>query len=176
MVDHVGNGQVWKFGRGGLMIGSTVGNYAYLNSDSYGAGNSQNADLDYGSFGSDWIYRYHTNFQTLLQNVFQAPMARLYYSIDNGSSWSLLQTWNSSTSNPAIYTMQLPQLDGQANVRVKWKYTGTFGYYWSIDDVEVTGVSSDLILSNLIIPSNIDTCMSATQSIISGWWRHNFYN
>lgn len=164
IADHIGNGQVWKFGRGAYLIGSTT-NYAYLNSDAYGSGNSQNADLitmalDLSSYsGVTLSFRHYFR-------AFSSSMARLYYSIDNGENWTLLQTWNSSTSNPSFYSEPVPELDGQPNVRLKWKYTATFGYYWSLDDVEITGVSSDLILGNVVIPSNIDTCMFATQSII----------
>jgi hypothetical protein len=163
IADHIGNGQVWEFGRGAYLIGSTT-NYAYVNSDAYGSGNSQNADLitvalDLSSFtGVTLTFRHYFR-------AFSSSMARLYYSIDNGENWTLLQTWSSSTSNPAIFSEPVPELDGQYNVRLKWKYTASFGYYWSVDDVEVTGVSSDLILGNILIPSNIDTCMFATQSI-----------
>ncbi|HPS63925.1 MAG TPA: S8 family serine peptidase, partial [Bacteroidales bacterium] len=45
--DHQGNGQVWQFG---TIIGESpnpalTGNYVFLNSDAYGNGNTQNADL-----------------------------------------------------------------------------------------------------------------------------------
>ncbi|MEI6750768.1 MAG: M6 family metalloprotease domain-containing protein, partial [Bacteroidota bacterium] len=46
-LDNQGNGQIWQFGT--ITTGSPnpalTGNYAYLNSDAYGSGNSQNADL-----------------------------------------------------------------------------------------------------------------------------------
>ena len=164
IADHIGNGQVWKFGRGGFLIGSTS-NYAYLNSDAYGSGNSQNSDLisvalDLSSYtGVTLTFRHYFR-------AFSSSMARFYYSIDNGENWILLQTWSSSTSNPAFFSEQIPELNGQANVRLKWKYAATYGYYWSVDDVEITGVSSDLILGNILIPSTIDTCMFASQSII----------
>lgn len=44
ITDQQGNGQIWQIGRGGFMNG-TIGNYAFLNSDAYGSGNSQNTDL-----------------------------------------------------------------------------------------------------------------------------------
>ena len=46
-VDNQGNGQVWQFGTITTQSPNPIlsGNYAYLNSDAYGSGNSQNADL-----------------------------------------------------------------------------------------------------------------------------------
>ncbi|MCK4979892.1 MAG: hypothetical protein KAS62_05815, partial [Candidatus Delongbacteria bacterium] len=45
IVDIEGNGQVWQFGTHTSGMTGADGNYAYLNSDGYGSGNSQNADL-----------------------------------------------------------------------------------------------------------------------------------
>ncbi|MEI6061779.1 MAG: hypothetical protein WCR72_13825, partial [Bacteroidota bacterium] len=46
-VDNAGGGQVWQFGTitGYTPNPALTGNYAYLNSDAYGSGSSQNADL-----------------------------------------------------------------------------------------------------------------------------------
>ncbi|MDD2965062.1 MAG: hypothetical protein PHU33_14035, partial [Bacteroidales bacterium] len=47
IADNQGNGQVWQFGTitGQSPNPALTGNYAYLDSDTYGSGNSQNADL-----------------------------------------------------------------------------------------------------------------------------------
>lgn len=45
-IDHIGNGQIWQFGTFSSSVPPALnGNYAYLNSDGYGSGNSQSADL-----------------------------------------------------------------------------------------------------------------------------------
>lgn len=138
ILDHVGNGQVWKFGRGGYMNGTT-GNYAYLNSDAYGSGNSQNSDLITPTFNLSGYEDVHLIFKHRFRS-FSSSAARVYYSIDNGENWVLIQTWSgSNTLNPETFNMALPAVDGQSAVRFKWKYTGTYAYYWSVDDIEVTG-------------------------------------
>ena len=138
ILDHVGNGQVWKFGRGAYMNG-TIGNYAYLNSDAYGSGYSQNSDLITPTFDLSGYEDVHLIFKHRFRS-FSSSAARVYYSIDNGETWVLIQTWSgSNTLNPETFNMALPEVDGQSAVRFKWKYTGTYAYYWGVDDIEVTG-------------------------------------
>ena len=138
VVDHIGNGQVWKFGSfsGGLQ--GTTGNYAYLNSDGYGSGNSQNSDLlspvmDFSNY-SDINLSFHHYFRE-----FSGSSATLQYTIDGGSTWTTIQQWTSTTANPATFIQILTALDGQPAVQFRWKYTGTWGWHWSVDDVAITG-------------------------------------
>ena len=138
IVDHIGNGQVWKFGSGGYLI-YTTGNYAYLNSYTYGTGNSQNADLITPTFDLSGYIEVHLKFKHYFRS-YSSSAGRLSYSIDNGQTWVLIQTWSgSSTSNPETFNMALPAVDGKSQVKFKFNYTGTSAYYWSVDDVEVVG-------------------------------------
>ena len=41
---------------------------------------------------------------------------------------------------------------GQSQVKFRWNYTGTYGWYWAIDDVQVTGSSS---VTLTVLPANI---------------------
>ena len=34
------------------------------------------------------------------------------------------------------------QVAGQSNVKFRWKYTGSYGWYWAVDDIRVTGYRS----------------------------------
>lgn len=136
IIDQQGNGQIWQIGRGGLMNG-TVGNYAYLNSDAYGIGNSQNSDLitpiiDCSGFSNITLSFSHYFHQ------YQSSTASLAYSINGGQSWSNIQQWDQSTANPAFYSIVVPELANQSQVMIKWNYTGSWDWYWSVDDVLIT--------------------------------------
>ena len=42
--------------------------------------------------------------------------------------------------NAATFSQDLSsQLAGQSNVKFKWNYAGSWGYYWAVDDISITG-------------------------------------
>jgi hypothetical protein len=141
VIDHQGNGQGWQIGTHAGGLEGTTGNYAFLNSDAYGSGNSQNSDLvsplmDLSGF---------TNIQLAFTHYFRqytGSSATLSYSLNNGTNWVNLQTWNATTANPAIFALEISELANQPSVRFKWNYTGTWGYYWDVDDIVITGAIS----------------------------------
>ncbi len=137
-LDQSGIGQVWKSGAfqdGNLPL--LNGNYAYLNSFDYGSGFSQNADLitptinlsanSFVSLTFNHYYRHATG-----------SSASVYYSINNGATWNLISTFSASTTNPAPASFSVPGAAGQSQVKFKWNYSGSYGYYWAIDDIQVS--------------------------------------
>ena len=46
-----------------------------------------------------------------------------------------------------------------------WNYTGTWGYYWAIDDIQVTGLPINRQLSNITVPGAVTNCYNASQTI-----------
>jgi len=162
IVDHQGNGQVWEFGTGGSMIGAD-GNYAYLDSDGYGSGNTQNTDLVTPKIDMSNAADITLSFDHYF-NFYSAETATLSYSIDGGTNWTQIQQWSSDTSNPESFNQAIPALDGQSNVKLKWNYTGSWGFYWSVDDILITGT-----ITQLEAPGNI-TVVSATSSEVNLDW------
>jgi hypothetical protein len=165
-VDHQGNGQIWQFGTitGYSPNPALIGNYAYLNSDAYGTGNSQNADLitptldlsgyTTASLSFNYYFRYYS-----------PSSGTLSYSINNGSTWVPLLTVTASSANPAVFSQSIPAIVGQSQVKFKWNYTGTWGYYWAIDDVRINGLPINALLSNITVPNTAVNCYNATQTI-----------
>lgn len=147
--DNLGNGEIWQFGT--TTAGSTTvyipaltGNYAYVNSYS-GTNNLRNADLitptlDLTNYSSNIILSFKHHFIGTSNST-----ATVYYSIDNGSSWTLLQTFG-GTTNPSTYTSAaITALQGQSQVKFKWTYTSNaYTFYWAIDDIKITGTSTIL--------------------------------
>jgi hypothetical protein len=142
IADNQGNGQVWQFGTHSSGLQGTTGNYAFLNSDAYGSGNTQNADLisplldltNYSNVSLAFTH-YFRQYQT-------TSTASLYYSVNNGVTWTQIQQWNATTTNPAAFNQVIAAVDGQSQVRFRWNYTGTWGYYWDVDDVIITGTQA----------------------------------
>ncbi|MDA3866746.1 MAG: M6 family metalloprotease domain-containing protein [Salinivirgaceae bacterium] len=138
MIDHQGNGQGWLFGTHTNGLSGSTGNYAYLNSDTYGNGNSQDADLVTPIFDMTGFVDVTLSFNHYFRE-YEGSAATLSYSIDGGNTWTQIQQWNTSTANPTAFSQVISQVANQAFVQFKWNYTGSYGYYWDIDDIQITG-------------------------------------
>jgi len=141
-IDNQGNGQVWRFTNPGnrTLNSSTGGNgFAVLDSDNYGYGNTQNADLVSPPLDLSACTSVTLSFQHHFE-AYQDSWATLSYSINGGSTWTTLQTWINSTSTLELYNQDLTaQVAGQSNVKFKWNYTGTWGWWWAVDDINISG-------------------------------------
>jgi subtilisin family serine protease len=138
VIDNIGNGQVWQFGTHTSGLNGGSGNYAFVNSDAYGSGNTQNTDLISPVLNLSGYMNVSISFNHYFRE-YTGSSASLAYTLDNGTTWSTLQTWSTTTANPASFSMTIPALTGQSSVRFRWKYAGTWGYYWDVDNVLITG-------------------------------------
>lgn len=166
-VDNQGNGQVWQFGvlTGQTPLPNLTGNYAFLNSDAYGSGSSQNADLvtptlDLSSY---------TSVNLAFSHYFKAytgSSGKVSYSTNNGTTWTTIQTFTTtSATNPANFNQAITGVAGQSQVKFKWNYTGTYGYSWAIDNINITGSSTSPTLT--VTPSNQNVTAPAGNTTFS---------
>lgn len=142
-VDHQGNGQIWQFGTitGQTPNPSLTGNYAYLNSDAYGSGNTQNADLVTPTLNLSGYSAVNLQFKHYFKS-YTGSSGTVSYSIDNGTTWTQIQQFTATSSaNPTTFTQAVNATAGQATVKFRWNYTGTYAYSWAIDDVQITGTA-----------------------------------
>lgn len=113
--------------------------FAYLNSDAYGSGNTQNASLITPSINlsaaSNVVLSFSEQFRSLT-----GSSGTLAVSTYGGTTWTnlLVRTTSIGYPNPAVVTtLAVPQAANQANVQFKWTYVGTWAYWWAIDNVVV---------------------------------------
>ncbi len=137
-IDNQGTGQVWQFGTHSSGLTGSTGNYAYLNSDAYGSGTSQNADLVTPTLNLAGYSNVTLTFKHYFKE-YSGSSAKLYYSINNGASWTQIQSWTTNTTNPATFNQVIAAVENQSQVKFKWNYTGSYGWYWDIDDIQITG-------------------------------------
>jgi hypothetical protein len=160
-VDIQGNGQIWQFGviTGQTPLPALTGNYAFLNSRAYGIGNSQNVDLVTPTINMTGF----TNITLQFNHYFRSTTGtsgKVSYSIDNGTTWTVITTFTvTSATNPAAFSQVIGALTGQSNVKIKWNYTGTYGRYWGVDDVLVTGIAGSPTLT--VTPPNQNVPVTA---------------
>jgi hypothetical protein len=152
-VDHQNNGQIWQFGviTGQSPNPNLTGNYAYLNSDAYGSGNSQNADLVSPLLDLTGYTAVNLQFNHYFL-AYTGSSGTLSYSINGGSTWTVIQTYTTTSStNPATFNQAVNAVAGQSQVKFKWNYTGTWGYYWAVDNIAITGTSGVILV---VVPAN----------------------
>ncbi|MDA3885809.1 MAG: DUF2817 domain-containing protein [Candidatus Delongbacteria bacterium] len=175
IVDIEGNGQVWQFGTHTSGLSGADGNYAYVNSDAYGSGNSQNTDLLTPKIDMSNAADITLEFSHYFNWYSSSDIATLSYSVDGGSNWIQIQQWSEDTTNPASFNQAIPALDGEANVKIKWNFTGSWGYYWDIDDVLITGTITSLGSPLNVIPDAISSSCSLSWDAVSGATTYNVY-
>jgi len=173
VVDNQGNGQVWRFDNpGDITLNSSTANngFAFLDSYSYGSGNSQNSDLISPVFD----FTGYTNILVQFEHYFyeySGSSGTFSYTINGGDTWNELQSWTNTTSNVAVYSQDLTSvLEGQSDVRFKWNYTGSWGYHWAVDDVLITAeqtlqVPANIQVSTTTLTSGDTDCFNATSTI-----------
>ncbi|PKP39376.1 MAG: hypothetical protein CVT98_02055 [Bacteroidetes bacterium HGW-Bacteroidetes-15] len=138
IIDNQGNGQVWQFGTHTDGLVGTDGNYAFLNSDAYGSGQTQNADLITPLLDLSTYTNVILSFNHYYEH-YTGSSAKLFYSINGGANWTQIQQWAANTTNPATFSQEIAALAGQSQVKFKWNYYGSWGYYWDVDNIQITG-------------------------------------
>jgi len=159
-IDHIGNGQIWLFGTitGQSPNPTLTGNYAYLNSDAYSSGNSQNVDLVTPTLDLSPFSTVTLGFKHYFKS-YTGSSGTVSYSINNGTTWTTLLTYTTtSASNPAIVSQAVSAVAGQSQVKFKWNYTGTYAYYWAVDEVSITGNCTANPVSVTISCPSVSVC------------------
>ena len=164
IVDNDGGGYVWEFGTHANGLSGADGNYAYVNSDAYGSGNSQDTDLITPKIDMSNATDITLAYSYYFRDYSSGSTITLSYSINGGSTWVQIQQWNGTdSSNPESFNQAIPALDGQSNVKIKWNYVGSWDYYWDVDDVLITGTITSLPPD---VPANIVTSIVGSNLVV----------
>lgn len=129
--------------------------YAIINSDAEGAGEVQNAD-----------FRTTANINCSAHptvNLIFKQSTRHYQetyfvivSNDGGTTWTEFpvntdMAVNTNSANPTSTQVNITSVaGGQANVRIGFRYVGTFDWFWAVDDVELAELEANDISLNSI--------------------------
>jgi len=139
ITDNAGTGQIWEIGVTTDGLVGTSGNYAYINSFIHGSGGYQDSDLITPRLNLRGFQEVSVSFIHYFRQYPQASEAILAYSIDDGENWHTVQNWLTGTTNPAHFQQTIPEVGGQTEVLFKWNYTGSGGYHWCVDNIEISG-------------------------------------
>ena len=129
----------------GMINGGCDGLYALLDSDGIGAAGSQNASLvspvmDLSGY-TELIVRFNHHFRVYNNN---ADYGYVEGTIDGGASWENITTFTGAQNYVAegLTSLDMSSLAGNPAVQIRFRYVGAWGYYWGIDNVEVTQCTS----------------------------------
>ncbi len=137
ITDAKGNGQTWSFDNPGNRAApaGSDGDFAIIDSDHYGSGNSQDSSLvspvvDLSAqtspeLGLDTDY-----------NGISGQVADVDLSTDGGTTWT--NVWERTTDDLTGHLdIPLPAAAGQSAVQVRFHFTATWGWWWIVDNAFV---------------------------------------
>ena len=130
-----------------LSVGGDGSNFVGANSDLAGAGVNIYSQLVSPSFSTVGYTAASISFNHYLHSdAFYDVTAEIDYSVDGGSTWSLLYDYFNTTTGSTSWTSGTPDQTivlppaaiGQPNVMVRWNYNTTYGWQWVVDNVVVS--------------------------------------
>jgi hypothetical protein len=126
----------WEFddpgGRGNRTTGD--GGFAIVDSDHLGTGNSQDTYLTSPVADLSAVAAPELDFATYYK-PYGDSTATVEISVDDGATWSPVWSQTSSQVDGTVVRIPLPQAVGKTQVRARFHYTGTWAYYWEVDNV-----------------------------------------
>ncbi|TDC79864.1 peptidase S8 [Micromonospora sp. KC606] len=129
----------WTFddpgARGNLTGGS--GGFAIIDSDKLGAGNTQDTDLVTPAVDLSRSAAPLLRFRSDWRAVGVSDTADVDVSTDAGASWTNVWHQTASRRGPRVEEVPLTTAAGAPAALVRFRFKGTFAWWWQVDDVEL---------------------------------------
>ncbi|MFY7729240.1 MAG: T9SS sorting signal type C domain-containing protein, partial [Flavobacterium sp.] len=120
------------------------GKFAISNSDIGGSGSTTNTTLASPTFSTVGYTAATLTFEHYLRYS-AGDTANVEISTNGGSSWATLQAYTATAGTSTATTnasITLPsQYLGQANLRIRFNFVSSYGYFWLVDNVNVSGTT-----------------------------------
>lgn len=150
MNDSLGNtgSFLWEFNNPGArqIIGSNFDtSFVILDSDHYGIGNEQHASLTTAPVSTAGFASLTLEFdEQYFGQPINGSLRTIEASGDSGASWYILVSDSASVGYPvAVHTIfNLDTLAGSANVMVRYTYSGSWDYWWALDNVKLSALAA----------------------------------
>lgn len=149
VTDNNASGGVWSVtdagARGNLTGGS--GGFAIIDSDHLGSGNTQDTTLISPktdlSASTAPILELGSAYKSFINST-----ADIDVTVD-GTTWT--NVWEQTTTSiSGPISIALPMAAGKKDVQVRFHYTGTWAYYWEVDDVLIGNRSCGPVSGGLV--------------------------
>jgi hypothetical protein len=138
IVNHGGD-CVWRAGSDGDSDANNTGGsgeYADADSDACGSGTSMDTSLetpvlDLTGYANP-VLEFKSDMHWYGSDTYDVDL-----SLDGGATWpiNLLHREGADYRGPETVALAMPDAAGESNVRVRFHYTGSWDYWWQVDDV-----------------------------------------
>jgi len=169
--------QAPSYGFPASMLSTSGAPFALVDSDAAGSGEVQNAELTTtnaidvaaalvtsGDAPNAALYLEYTE-------IYRHYMESFYVEIsnDNGATWTQFQVnppaevpTNTNSGNPEVETVNITSAIGMGNwgsqVKIRFRYQGTYDWFWGVDDVKLTvAYANDIKVSRFFVSTAIGT-------------------
>ncbi|ACU72320.1 Kelch repeat-containing protein [Catenulispora acidiphila DSM 44928] len=142
----------WEFDdpgkRGNVSTGT--GGFAIVDSDFLGVSKSEDSYLTSPVTDMSAVATPELDFATYYK-PYSNSTATVEVSVDGGTTWSSVWAQSTSAVTGSKVQIPLPQAAGKAQVQVRFHYTGTWAYYWEVDNVLIGTPTCDPVPGGLVI-------------------------
>jgi subtilisin family serine protease len=140
--------------RGNLTGGS--GGFAIIDSDHLGIGNHEDTDLitpplDLTATTSP-VLRFNSDWRA----VGNGDVADVDISIDGGTTWTNLWHQTQNRRGPRVEEISLLPGAGHAGTLVRFRFQGTWAWWWEVDNVSVVNRTCDPVPGGLVVGFTTD--------------------
>lgn len=144
--DVPGNGEVWAFDNpGGQTLNAPITDPAAIfDSDDYGNnGMSEEATLESPVFDASTVTgSILLSFDQTFFNDDSFGGGEYFVEVWDGASWVTVLSGINDTPDPEHVSLNITtQLNGTANAQVRFRWTGSWSYWWILDNIVVEEVS-----------------------------------
>ncbi|MFG1607715.1 S8 family serine peptidase [Actinoplanes sp. NPDC049265] len=149
----------WTFtddGKRGNLTGGS-GGFAIIDSDNLGQGNTQDTDLITKPLDLSGIPAPYLRFNSDFQSVGSSNPIDIDVSADNGASWTNVFHSTESRRGPRVEEISLAPVAAKADALVRFRYLGTWAWWWEIDNVNVVNRACTPIPGGLVVGNTTDS-------------------
>ncbi|MFJ6195927.1 S8 family serine peptidase [Micromonospora sp. NPDC092111] len=148
----------WAFNdpgaRGNLTGGS--GGFAIVDSDKLGSGNTQDTDLVAPAVDLTASAAPLLRFRSDWRAVGISDTADVDVSTDAGTSWTNVWHQTASRRGPRVEEVPLTPAAGAAGALVRFRFKGTFAWWWQVDDVQLVNRDCAPTPGGLVVGNTTD--------------------
>ncbi|PMR59143.1 peptidase S8 [Verrucosispora sp. ts21] len=140
--------------RGNLTGGS--GGFAIIDSDALGSGNTQDTDLVAPPLNLSGATAPVLRFRSDWRAVGITDTADIDVSTDAGATWTNVWHQTSSRRGPRVEEVPLTPAANAGSALVRFRFNGTFAWWWQVDDVEVVNRECTPVPGGLVVGTTTD--------------------
>jgi N-acetylneuraminic acid mutarotase len=157
VVDRTGKGG-WAFndpGNRGNLTGGT-GGFAIADSDAAGSGSVTDTDLVTPVFDLTGAATPLLRFNSDYRDLGADDSGEVDVTTDGGATWRTVWQATTSRRGPRVEEVALTAVANQASVQLRFRYRGTWDWWWQVDNVSVVNRTCEAVPGGLVVGFTTD--------------------